>query len=217
MITRRKKPKFLRKDWHKKSRLGKGRKSKQKWLRPRGRHSKLREKKKGHAKSPSIGFSQAREIRGKIAGLKPIMVYNVDDLKKVGKDEIAIFAAIGKKKKIEMAEKAKEWSVKTDFNLEEFLKSAKEKFENRKKERKGREKQAEEKIKAAEKAKEKSAREQAKEEGAGKGKEEEKKVEVAPAPATVTKAELPLEKPSQPKQKLMRRKKYKRPKINTWS
>ena len=45
-IERRSKPSFLRKDWHKKSKLGRSRKSIQKWVRPRGRDNKLRLKMK---------------------------------------------------------------------------------------------------------------------------------------------------------------------------
>lgn len=155
MVEKKKKPKFLRKDWHKKSKLGKRRKKKQKWVKPRGRHNKLREKRKGHGKIVCIGYSQAKEIRGKIQNLKPVFVSNVSDIKSVNQGEIAIFASVGKKNKIAMAEKCKELGIKVNFNLEIFLEKARKEFEERKVKRKQKEKSVKEKEKKAEKKQEK--------------------------------------------------------------
>ena len=125
MINKKKKPKFLRKDWHKKSKLGIRRKSKLRWVRPRGRHNKLRLKKKSRGAWPSIGYSQSKAIRGKIQGLNPVYVKNLSDLLKVKKDEeMAVIASIGMKKKIEIAKKAKELGIKSSINLEKFLEKA---------------------------------------------------------------------------------------------
>ena len=150
MLNKKKKPKFLRKDWYKKSKLGKRRKKKQKWVKPRGRHNKLREKRKGHAKRPSVGYSQTNKIKGKIQGLKPVVVYNISDIKNIKQGEIAVFASVGKKKKIEMAEKCKELKVKVNFNLKKFLEKEKEKFEQRKKIKKEKEKIKKQKEKTQE-------------------------------------------------------------------
>ena len=180
MIEKRKKPKLLRKDWHKKSKLGKRRKKKQIWVRPRGRHNKLREKRKGHGKKPSIGYSQAREIRGKVQGLMPMVVGNVSDLQRLDKEkEIAIFSSVGLKKRIEMAEKAKELGIKTEFNVEKFLEKAKSIVDGRKgrKDKKVQE-EKEKKEKAKEKGKE--VKEKGKEEKEEKAEEEKKKIMMKP-------------------------------------
>lgn len=134
MVEKRKKPKFLRKDWNKKSKLGKRRKKKQVWRKPKGRHNKLREKRKGHGKMPSIGYSQPKEIRGKIKGLVPVLVHNVKELEKVKNGEIAIFASVGKKKKIEMAKKAKELNIKTNFDINKFLEDTEKELEKKREE-----------------------------------------------------------------------------------
>jgi len=172
MVERKKKPKFLRKDWHKKSKLGKGRKKIRKWVKPRGRHSKLREKRKGHGKSVSIGYSQAKEIRGKIQNLIPRMVSNVSELDKVTKNEIAIFTSVGLKKKIEMAKKSKEKGIKVNFNIDKFLEGAQKKVEQRKLKRKGKEQAREEKMK-----KEKETKKEEKEEKTESKEEKDKETE----------------------------------------
>ena len=50
--------KFRRRDWHKYKRLGKKDKKKVKWRKPKGRHNKMRESRKGYAASPSIGMKK---------------------------------------------------------------------------------------------------------------------------------------------------------------
>ncbi len=199
---RKKKPRFLRKDWHKKSKLGKGRKKKQIWRRARGRHNKLREQKRGHGKTPSIGYSQAKTVRGKISGLKPRLVHNVEELKRIKADELAIFAAIGKKKKIEMAKLAKEWNIKTNLDVNEFLSKAEKELAEKKQramkeEKRKAEKTQEEKVKEEKPAKE--------------GEEKEKIIEkIKPeikAEDGIERAELKAPA-QQPKQKIMRRKTF---------
>lgn len=103
---KRKKPKFIRKDSFKKLKLGKLQKKKRKWRRPRGRHSKIREKRKGYMKQPSIGWSSPKEIRGTINGLKPKLIHNVEELNLLKEGEIAVIGKVGKKKKIEIAKTA---------------------------------------------------------------------------------------------------------------
>ena len=124
MVERKKKPLFIRKDGNKQVKLGRGRrKDKKKWVWPRGRHNKFREKRKGHRKNPSIGYSQAREIRGTIGGLMPVLVNNIRELERVDKQkELAVFASVGMRNKIEMARKAQELGIKTNLNLRKFLK-----------------------------------------------------------------------------------------------
>lgn len=123
-LIKSRKPRFLRKDWHKISNLGLRRKNKQVWRKAKGRHNKLREKKKSHGKNPSIGYRSPRLIRGSINGLMPVLVKNVQDLKKVGKENIAVIANIGLKKKIEVVKKAEEMKISIMLNTKKFLKEA---------------------------------------------------------------------------------------------
>lgn len=119
----KKKPKFLRRGWYKKSRLGRHRKKKQTWRAPKGRHNKMRQKWKGYAKQPSIGYSATRETRGRINGLKPVVINNINELMNVKKDELAFIAStVGTKKKIDIANKAKQERIKLgNLDIEQFL------------------------------------------------------------------------------------------------
>ncbi|MCX6750030.1 MAG: 50S ribosomal protein L32e [Candidatus Pacearchaeota archaeon] len=116
-------PKFLRHTSHKYSKLGVRRKKKQIWRRPTGRDNKMREQRRGHPPIVSIGYSNNKKTRGKIMEKTPVMVRNVSQIEKIQKNQIAILGKVGKKKKIEMAKKAKELKIDTyKFNPEKFLK-----------------------------------------------------------------------------------------------
>lgn len=105
------KKKFLRRNWNKYKRLGLGRKKKQVWRRPRGKHSKMRKWRRGYPARVDAGYRSPREQRGKISGKIPVFIRNVQDLAKVGKDEIAIIEHIGKKKRNEILKKAGEMKI----------------------------------------------------------------------------------------------------------
>ena len=114
--------KFIRRDWRRYSRLGKNRKSKQKWRHPTGRHNKIREKRKGYPAMISVGYKKDSASRGKIRDKIPVMINNINDLKKIGKENIGIIGRFGKKKKIEILKKAKEMKVPIhNINAEKFL------------------------------------------------------------------------------------------------
>ena len=119
MVEKRKKPKFLRRDWNRKIRFG-GRK-KLKWRWTFGRHNKIRQHMKNRPKMPSAGFGSPREIRGLVMGMNPVHISNIEDLKKIGQKDIGVISAtVGNKKRIEIAEKAK--GIKfMNFNPEKFL------------------------------------------------------------------------------------------------
>ena len=119
---------FLRRSWYRFSRLGKGRRKKQKWRNPTGRHNKLRKKRKGYSAVPSVGYSRNKKSRGKIEERIPMIVHNVKDLGKIGKNGIAILGKIGKKKKIEIAKKAKEMKIEImGLNTEKLIKKMEKK------------------------------------------------------------------------------------------
>lgn len=175
---KKKKPFFIRKDSFKKSRLGKRRKKKQKWRRPRGRHSKLREKRKSYMSQPSIGWSSPKAVRGLINEFKPKLIHNAQELEKLEKDEIAIIGTIGKKKKIEIAEKAFEKNIKIlNLNVKKFLekvKIEKEKKLEAKKEEIKKEEEKKQKIEKKEDTKEKKEEKSEEEKLEEEKKEKEK-------------------------------------------
>jgi len=128
--------KFLRRVGNRFSKLGKGRRKKQKWRRPTGRDNKMREKRKGYPAIVKIGYKQDVKTRGEIKAKKPIMIMNVNDLEKIKKNEIGIIGHMGKKKKIELAKIAKEKKIKVyNLNSEKFLKKV-EKVKKEKDEKK---------------------------------------------------------------------------------
>ena len=98
-------------------RLGKKRKKKQNWRKPRGRDNKMRESRKGRPPLVSIGYKRKKDER------KRTMVYNLQDLENVGKNHLLILGKIGRKNKIEVLKKSLE--MKIDFqnvNAKKFLK-----------------------------------------------------------------------------------------------
>jgi large subunit ribosomal protein L32e len=120
------KKKFLRRTWSRYSKLGLRRKKKQVWRRPTGRDNKMREKRGGYPAVVSIGYKKEKDSRGKIEDKVVVMVNNLKDLQKVKKEEIAIIGKIGKKKKLEIAKKAKEGNISvSNLNLNKFLKNNK--------------------------------------------------------------------------------------------
>jgi large subunit ribosomal protein L32e len=152
--------KFLRRNWSKASRLGKGRKKKQVWRSAKGRHSKTRNKRKGYPAIVEVGFGQNNKTKGLIEDKKPILVYNVKELEMVKKGEIAIIGKVGKKKKIEIAKKAKEKGISLfNLNAGKLIKKAekkqKMKEEKSKTKKEVKEEKAEEKKEAKENAEEK--------------------------------------------------------------
>lgn len=120
----KRKRKFLRRRWFSYSKLGKRRKSKQKWRKPTGRDNKMREKRRGYPAVVGIGYRIEKKERGLINGKKPVIVSNLKALEKIKSNEIAIIGKIGKKKKIEIAKKAKERNIEVyKMNVDKFLKS----------------------------------------------------------------------------------------------
>ena len=115
--------KFLRRTWSRYSKLGKRRKKKQVWRKPTGRDNKMREKRKGYPAVVSIGYRSKRKSRDKLMDKKPVKINNLRELEKIKENEIAIIGGVGKKKKIEIANKAKEMKIELyNMNPEKFLK-----------------------------------------------------------------------------------------------
>lgn len=123
------KKKFKRQQWWIK-RLG------EKWRKPKGRQSKLRKQVKGRPKLPKIGFRKPKEERGKIKIndklYEPVLIKNVNDLKKInpGKQIGIVASGVGKKKREEIAKEAEKLGVRL-LNLK--IKKKKKKKESEKK------------------------------------------------------------------------------------
>ena len=114
--------KFLRRTWYKLPSLGKGRKKKQKWRNPTGRHNKIRNKRRGYSARVEIGYKTDKKARGKINEKIPKKVFNAKQLENVGKNEIAVIGKVGMRKRMEIAKKAKEMKIEVhNLNLEKFL------------------------------------------------------------------------------------------------
>ena len=103
---------FVRSDSQRVPRLGKGRRKLQKWRKARGRHNKVREKRRGRAAKVEIGFRSNKKTRGLIEGKSRIFLRNMKDIGKIKKNDVVIIANIGKKKRIEMEKKINEIGAK---------------------------------------------------------------------------------------------------------
>lgn len=115
--------KFLRRIWGRYSKLGKRRKKKQVWRKPTGRDNKMREKRKGYPAVVSVGYKQDKKLRGSIKNKTPILIQNAKGLESIKKNELVIVGNVGKKKKIEIAKKAKEMKIEIhNLNIKTFLK-----------------------------------------------------------------------------------------------
>ncbi len=110
-IVKRSKPKFLRTDWHKKIRLGKGVKKNQKWKGAKGRQNKFRLGKKGRAQRPKVGWGSDKEVRDQISGVSTVRVENMGMLEAVQKGAGIIIGSVGARKRAEIINKAKEMGV----------------------------------------------------------------------------------------------------------
>ncbi len=124
------KTKFLRRTWNRYSKLGKKRKKKQTWRRPRGRDNKMREKRRGYPASVGLGYKKSKKKAHKILGKKPVLVNTLKDLRNIKKNEILILGHIGKKKKIEILKEVRKKKFPVyNVNVEKFLKEVRKKEE----------------------------------------------------------------------------------------
>src|SRR3989344_4988037 len=152
MILKKKNPKFQRTQSPQYSKLGRKRKKKQKYRHARGLDNKMRLKHKGKPVRVMIGFRSDKRIRSLIDGKKIVSVSNIQELKNVKKNEIALISKIGRKKK----------NFKSKSNLKEYLNSVKVSTKSDDKKEK--------KIERKSKNKKKTKETKAKKENGGKGK-----------------------------------------------
>ncbi len=104
--TKKKKPNFLRTDWHKKIKLGSTVKKNRKWRGAKGRQNKIRLNRKGYGARPKIGYGEDNELKNKINGLDIVRVENLKQLETVSQSQGVLIASVGKKKRMEIIEAA---------------------------------------------------------------------------------------------------------------
>ena len=101
---------FQRQDFMRSHKLGK-KKGKVKWRKPKGRHSKMRKRRKSYPKIVLIGYKTSKKNSGKVNSLNPILIHNARELNNVKKNQIAILARIGSKKRMELIKLAQEKNI----------------------------------------------------------------------------------------------------------
>ena len=112
---------FLRRIWSRYPKLGRGRRKKQKWRKPKGRDNKMREKRKGYPVVVSIGYRKNNAERKRIK-----IISNLNDLNNISKEDVIILGKIGKRKKIEVLKKALEMKIPIqNINAKKFLEKIK--------------------------------------------------------------------------------------------
>ena len=109
--TARKKPGFLRKDWHKHIKLGKTVKKAWKWRAAKGRQNKIRLGVKGHQARPKVGWCADARTKGFVGGVEAVRVENMKELEAMEKGQGVIIGSVGKKKKTELIAKANEMKI----------------------------------------------------------------------------------------------------------
>ncbi len=160
----RKKAKFLRIGYTQYSKLGLRRKNKQVYRKGKGGENKMRLKMKGHLRNVSIGFRSEKKTRGLIRGLKPVLINNLDELKNLKKDEIAIVAKLGNKKRIEIVEYALKQNIRLqNINCRKFLEKIEEEKKKIKEEKAQREEKKKDRDKKAKEAEKKKIEDEKKE------------------------------------------------------
>lgn len=175
---KKRKPKFMRQESHKKKKLATS------WRKPKGMHSKLRRMLRGHRRVVQPGWGSPKEVKGTSKeGLKQNIVSNSNELSKLDSkiDGVIVSSSVGTKKKMEIIKKAKELGLKVlNWNIDKFLDKF-EKMQKAREEKKARTaKEKEEKQKEKEKTaaeKEKKEKDEKKESQPEDSKSDDEKLE----------------------------------------
>ena len=129
--SKERKPDFIRQDTHKRRKLD------LRWKKPKGLHSKMRHKFKGHRKMPSPGYKSPAKVRGlHSSGLKMISVFSIEDIVKIKKESegAVISKTIGMRKRLGILKKAKELdSLVLNLNVDSYIKKIEDIITSKKK------------------------------------------------------------------------------------
>ena len=172
---KRKKPKFLRQDSHKKKRIS------PKWRSARGLQSKIRLSIRGYRKKPKIGYGTNLKIKNMHPkGLIPIRIFNIGDIKKINNaTQGIIIAKVGLKNKLELINYAINEKI-TILNIKDpnkFLKDTELKIKQKKQDKKKEQVAKEKKEQVAKEKAKKKEQEEKKENEALETKANEAKIE----------------------------------------
>ncbi|MEM0135132.1 MAG: 50S ribosomal protein L32e [Thermoplasmatales archaeon] len=105
----RKRPEFHRQEWFRYRKLGDS------WRKPRGKHSKLREKRGYRQAFVDSGYRGPRKVRGlHPSGFEERYVTNIKDLEGIDgtTQAVRISSAVGRRKRIEIQEEAKQKRIR---------------------------------------------------------------------------------------------------------
>ncbi len=123
MVIKKKGANFQRTKFYTYVKLGKRQKSMRKYRRATGRHNKTRQKWRSRPPMVQIGYKNKVNQRGLIGGKTPVLVYNIADLNKVGKNNIIIVGKIGNKSKIELIKEIDKRKLSVqNVNVNKFFK-----------------------------------------------------------------------------------------------
>jgi large subunit ribosomal protein L32e len=150
---RKRKPKFLAQDVHKKKKIRK------RWVRPRGLHSKIRLEKKGYNKRVKPGYRTPLLVRGMVKGINPVVVCSLRDLDTLKPEDggVIISSTLGQRKKLDLVKACKEKKLYIlNLDIKKFETSVQENMKVRKdkKSKLGKKKAVKEKVKISPKSKE---------------------------------------------------------------
>jgi len=128
---KKKNPHFIRQNATNIKKLG------DKWRKPKGMHSKVRQKIIGHEKLVSKGYGGPKAVRNlHKSGLRRKIANALKDIENARKDNegIIIAKSVGRKKRIEMLKKAKELGIEVlnIRNIDDYLKNAEKAMEEKK-------------------------------------------------------------------------------------
>ena len=169
-LIRKKKPEFTRYNSEYLKKLNSN------WRRARGIHNKVRLKRKGHPKAPSIGYRNINKIRGFYKSQFDYKIIDSEkDLENLDKNYVILSSKLGLKKRLQLINKIKSLNLEilNIKDVDKFVKQVEEKLkQNKEKKKKGEEKKEVKKAEVIEKEK----KELTKEEKLEKEKLEKKKV-----------------------------------------
>lgn len=119
------------------------------WRRAKGMHNKVRLKKKGHPKSPSIGYGTPKKFKSFFKSkFDYVLVKSEKDLENLNKKEIMVSGKLGLKKRLELINKIKLMNVGVlnIKNLNEYVKNIEENLKQKKEKKKLAKQEIKEKI-----------------------------------------------------------------------
>ena len=149
------------------------------WRTPRGIHNKVREKRKGHPKMPSIGYGSSKQTLGLYKSEFDYKLVNSEkDLKNLDKKYIIISSKLGLKKRLQIINEIKALNIKVlnIKDLDKYVKGVEERLKQNKEIKKTeKQKKQETKKKIEEKVIQKEKTELTQEEKSEKEKLEKKK------------------------------------------